>query len=617
MLSYLADRILHRFRLLIRVLRCFSDQGLAVIRLLIIIAIATVIGLASVWPLAWLVDSVLVAAPPEPIPFLAQWLHHDRWAQIIALAVLVLVLRIGQELLNGWRGLLGLQIGHAGILRLRGELFAKLQELSVLFHRRQPQGETIYRLTRDTGGCQQVLDVSIEVLVATFTLIAMLAVMAARSVPLTLVALAVIPLLLATNVAFGRALRRRSRAARSAETDFTSTVQRAVSTISLTQAFGRELDEQRRFSDRSQKSLQAWFELHRRLTWYRICVGLIFGSGNAAIFGWGGWMAWSDQIQGHNPDGMTVGSLVVFVAYLGMLYDPLCKLSGAGTNMLDGMTGMERIFEVIDRDAGVPDSPNAISLPLLPRTLSLRNVGYAYDAGQPVLRNVSLDIGPGEMVAFIGNSGGGKSTILQLLCRFFDPVSGSVTIDEFDFRDVRLKDLRRHIAVVFQDSVMLPTTIAENIGYGRPTANLDEIRQAAELAGAAEFIESLADGYATELAEGGGNLSGGQRQRLAIARALLTEAPIIVLDEPTSALDLPCEQHIIQTLRRLKGERTIVLVSHRLSAVRDSDCIHILREGAIVDSGTWYELAERRQLPVASMDESSAAQRNLEPSYTN
>jgi ATP-binding cassette, subfamily B, bacterial len=603
-----SDHALKRIRFLLRVLHCFQAERWGILRLLIVIGLGTLTALAAAWPMALLVDTVLVAelqpgGTLEPSP---QSLQHARATQIVGLGVLAFVLRVAQEILNGWRGLLSAGISHAGVLRVRSDLFAKLQDLTLLFHRGRPQGDTIFRLTRDATGCQQVLNVVIEVVVAAVTLVLILAIMLTRSVPLTLVALAVVPLLLITNVGFGRILKKSSRQARTAESEFTSSVQRAVSSFSLTQAFGRQYDEHRRFSDRSQRNLDAWYDLHRQLTWYRICVGLIFGAGTAGIFAWGGWMAWQDQILARNPAGMTVGSLVVFVAYLGMLYDPLCKLSGAGANMLEGVAGMERVFEILDQPTAIQDAPGAHELPLRPRTLALNNVSFAYDPARPVLRNVSLEVEPGEMVAFVGGSGVGKSTILHLLCRFFDPNSGTLEIDGHRFCDVRLGDLRRHIAVVFQENLMLPTTIAENIAYGRPDAGSDDIRRAAEMAGAAEFIESLPEGYATELAEGGQNLSGGQRQRLAIARALLTEAPVILLDEPTSALDSSCEQLVIDTLRRLKGERTIVLVSHRLSAVTDCDRIFVMHEGHIVGSGSheelmarqgWYFQTASRQLP--------------------
>jgi ATP-binding cassette, subfamily B, bacterial len=212
--------------------------------------------------------------------------------------------------------------------------------------------------------------------------------------------------------------------------------------------------------------------------------------------------------------------------------------------------------------------------------------------GEPVLRGVSVKIEPGQIVAFVGSSGVGKSTLLNLLPRFYDPTGGAIRFDGIDARQVRVKDLRRHVALVLQESVILPTSVAENIAYGRQGATREQIRQAATLAGAAEFIEKLAEGYDTQIAEGGSNLSGGQRQRISIARALLTEAPIVILDEPTSALDPHHEQVFTDALRSLKGSRTIVIVSHRLSTVADCDQIFVMDGGRIVEQGTHDVLVE-------------------------
>jgi subfamily B ATP-binding cassette protein MsbA len=230
---------------------------------------------------------------------------------------------------------------------------------------------------------------------------------------------------------------------------------------------------------------------------------------------------------------------------------------------------------------------------LRPRTLSLDEVGFGYQDGQEVLRGVSAEIRSGQMVAFVGPSGTGKSTLLSLMLRFYDPTQGALRLDGFDYRGVRTADLRRHMALVGQDSIMLPASVAENIGYGRAEAERDEIARAAEMAGAASFIEDLPNGYDTILAEGGQNLSGGQRQRIAIARALLTDAPFLILDEPTSALDPEHEQRLVETLHRLKGERTIVLVTHRLESVRICDQIYVMTAGTIVEHGTHQELLAR------------------------
>jgi ATP-binding cassette, subfamily B, bacterial len=271
----------------------------------------------------------------------------------------------------------------------------------------------------------------------------------------------------------------------------------------------------------------------------------------------------------------------------------LCALTGFAANVQGGVAGAQRVFEVLDRDPAIRDVPGAIPMARKPRVLEFDDVSFSYEGRtSSVLDHISSKITPGQMVAFVGSSGAGKSTLLNLLPRFYDPTSGAVRLDGIDVRNVRLADLRKQVALVLQESVILPTTIAENIAYGRPRATRQQIREAARLAGAAEFIERMPEGYNTVICEGGQNLSGGQRQRISIARALLTEASFIVLDEPTSALDPLHEQMIVQTLQKLKGLRTIILVSHRLSTVRDCDQIFVMSAGKIVEQGTHEQLLE-------------------------
>jgi len=293
---------------------------------------------------------------------------------------------------------------------------------------------------------------------------------------------------------------------------------------------------------------------------------------------------------------LSLGFLMIFLQYLGLLYDPLNKLTTSGSTIRQGVAGLERVYEVLDLEPTIRDAPDAIDFPRKPRVVQLDNVSFEYLDGEAVLRDVSATVQPGALVAFVGPSGAGKSTLLSLLPRFFDPTRGAVRLDGTDVRTVKLRDLRKHVALVLQETMLLPVTVAENIAYGKPDATMEEIKRAAELAGADGFIQKMPDKYATVLTEGGQNLSGGQRQRLAIARALATEAPIIVLDEPTSALDPQNEQMITETLAALKGRRTIVVVSHRLSTVADCDHIYVMEEGRIVEQGTHESLIARRGL---------------------
>jgi ABC-type multidrug transport system fused ATPase/permease subunit len=318
---------------------------------------------------------------------------------------------------------------------------------------------------------------------------------------------------------------------------------------------------------------------------YWLAIGTAFGLCFGVIFGVGGYFAWK------YPDQFTTGELWIFLQYtLVNLYDPLFKLSGSGADLRKNMAGMLRVYEVLDTPTDIKDAPDAIPLKVEPRTLEFDHVSFSYGDGPPVLNDLSVTIRTGEMVAFVGPSGVGKSSLLSLLPRFYDPSGGRILLGDHDIRQIKLRDLRRHIALVLQDALILPTSVAENIAYGKPDATPEQIRRAAELSGADAFIDSLPQKYDTVLNEGGNNLSGGQRQRLSIARALATEAPILILDEPTSALDPQNEQMITETLSGLKRVRTMILVSHRLSTVADCDRIYVMDAGKIIETGTHEEL---------------------------
>jgi subfamily B ATP-binding cassette protein MsbA len=290
---------------------------------------------------------------------------------------------------------------------------------------------------------------------------------------------------------------------------------------------------------------------------------------------------------------MTVGTLIIFMDYIRKLWDPLKWLTEFVAKVRIFEAASRRVFHILDTPEPIVEQPGAVLLPLAPRTLVLDRVGFGYRDGQTVLEDLSAEIRPGEMAAFVGPSGAGKSTLLALMLRFHDPTEGVLRLDGVDFREARLGDLRAHMALVGQDSPVLPASVAENIAYGRPDASRREIAEAARMAGAAAFIEALPEGYDTVLAEGGQNLSGGQRQRIAIARALLTAAPVLILDEPTSALDPDHERHLVETLVALKGRRTIILVTHRLESVIACDRVYVMEAGRIVEDGAPAELLGR------------------------
>ncbi len=582
----IASKLKRGCRLYLRAVSYFRQDWLLILIWIALIGIATVLGLLAAWPMAILLDSVLSNSAQHDLihRLILNLLPSHRVGQIVGLAAGGLILKALQDLLSAAQTVVSNQVNYNGLVRVRCDLYRKLQTMGVSYHKSQPQGDVIYRLSSDTFGCQTILGVIVSTIVAGLTLAVMTLVLATRSVPLTLIAFSIMPPLAVANVFFGQRLKQRSILCHERDSQFMTVVQRSMACIGLVQAFGRELEEFGQFHGTLRETIRAWWGLNRTQILYNIIVGTLFGVGGAVVFGYGGLLVYRGQL--------TAGDLVVFTAYLAMLWGPLCALTGFASNIQGGVAGAERVFDVLDRNPGIADSPRAQSLPCRPRVLELENVSFSYErrTNAAILNRVSVEIKPGEMVAFVGSSGVGKSTLLNLLPRFYDPTSGAVTLDGIDARDIRLSDLRRHFALVLQEGVILPTTIAENIAYGRPTATREQIRRAAQMAGAAEFIEKLPAGYDTLIAESGQNLSGGQRQRIAIARALLTEAPFIVLDEPTSALDPIHEQRITELLSSLRGQRTIILVSHRLSTVRGCDQIFMMDRGMIVERGTHEEL---------------------------
>ena len=592
-------------RLYLRALSYFRPDLKLVLLWMLLIAASTAVGLLAAWPMAILVDSVLALTPSAPGPvhrlFLGP-LPSTRLGQIIGLAVIGLGLKLTTDLLSAAQTLVSNQVNYNGLVRVRCDLYRKLQALNLGYHRSQPQGDAIFRLSSDSYGCQNILSVLVSACVAGVTLVVMAVVLGSRNVTLTLLALSIAPMLAVTNVVYGRRLKARSLECKERDSEFTTAVQRSMSCIGLVQAFGREAEEFGRFHGTIRETIRAWWRLNRQQVAYNLIVGCLFGVGGAVIFGYGGYLVYRDQYLQPRPGGLTVGDLMVFTAYLALIWGPLCTLTGFAANVQGGVAGAQRVFEVLDRDPVITDSPGAVPLPRQPRVVEFKNVGFQYvgddeaRSGKMVLQDVSVRVEPGQLVAFVGSSGGGKSTLLNLLPRFYDPTAGQILFDGVDARTVRLADLRRHVALVLQESVILPTTIAENIAYGRPDATREQIREAARVSGAAEFIEQLPDRYDTRIAEGGVNLSGGQRQRISIARALMTEAPILVLDEPTSALDPHHEKLVTEALRSIKGTRTVVVVSHRLSTVADCDQIFVMAGGRVVEQGRHEQLIARRGL---------------------
>jgi ATP-binding cassette, subfamily B, bacterial len=578
-----------------RAMAYFAPDWPLIAALVVLIGISVAVGILEAWPLAVLIDSVLTDQPK------GDWIHalflsvlpDTKIGQIVGLVLIGMGLQLVGYLVWMARMMINYHLEYRGTTRVRYDLFHRLQHLGMTYHKSRPQGDAIYRLSTDAFGPWGIVDVIIGTSVAAVTLTVMTAIMLSRNVSLTLTAFGVAPLMIWSNWRFGMRIHQRALESKQIDADLTSVIQQGMARVGLAQAFRREPYEFGLFSHAVLRSVRGLLRLNWQQQLYPLARDSILAIGGAIILGYGGYLVYRDQFLAPVAGGMTVGTLIIFIDYIRKLWDPLKWLTEFVAKVRVFEAAARRVFRVLDTPLSVADAPAAKHLPLRPRTLVLDQVGFGYQDGQEVLRNIRAEIRPGEMVAFVGPSGTGKSTLLSLMLRFYDPTRGALYLDGIDYRTITTASLRRHMALVGQDSIMLPASIAENIAYGRPEAGRDEIATAAEMAGAAEFIENLPDGYGTIVAEGGQNLSGGQRQRIAIARALLTEAPFVILDEPTSALDPHHERRLIEILDGLKGRRAIVLVTHRLESVLHCDQIYVMAGGTIVERGTHQQLVAR------------------------
>jgi ATP-binding cassette subfamily B protein/subfamily B ATP-binding cassette protein MsbA len=538
------------------------------------------------WPLKVLVDNVLEGKPlPASIAKLASILPGAGTNE--GLLIWTVTATVGLFLL-GW--LLSTASIYAGIgfgqrlaYDLAEDLFAHLQRLSLSFHSRKSVGDSIRRVTTDSNSISTILkDAVFPMLSGLVTVCLVFAIMWSMDHELTLLALLVVPALVITLKVFAAPMMRYSCVQQEAEGQTFNVVEETLAAIPAVHAYNRQQCADARFRASTGNALEATLETTRVQLQFKIISGLVTALGTAVMI----YVGAQHALQG----SLTMGSIIVFLAYLASLYAPLESLMYTSSTV-QGATGSgRRVMEILQTEQDVSDKPGARPLPPVRGHIIFDGITFGYEPDAPVLKSIYLDILPGETVALVGPSGAGKSTLASMLPRFADPWSGHVWVDGFDVRDVTLRSLREQVSVVGQEPLLLPVTIAENIAYGRPDATSDQIRRAAEAANIHTFIEQLADGYETIVGERGATLSGGERQRLAIARALLKNAPILILDEPTSALDARTEHELIEALGRLVRHRTTVIIAHRLSTLQLADRIVVIDEGRIVQEGTKREL---------------------------
>jgi ATP-binding cassette, subfamily B, bacterial len=370
------------------------------------------------------------------------------------------------------------------------------------------------------------------------------------------------------------------------EGEMMALAEQTLTALPVVQAFSREDHEDRRFRSLSQRTHRASLRAVASQTQFGIGVDATTAIGTAVILVIGG----VHVLQGQ----LLLGSLLVILTYLASLYAPLSTLAYLSSGFASAAARARRVFEILDVEESIKDAPGAEPMPARPKgkpgAVRLEEVTFGYEPGRPALQDITLSVQPGEVIALVGKTGAGKSTLVSLIPRFFDPWQGQVMMDGIDVRKIQLSSLRAQVALVLQEPFLLPLSVAENIAYGRPTATRKEIMAAASAANADEFIRKLPEGYDANLGERGVNLSGGQKQRLAIARALLKDAPVLILDEPTSALDTETEMQLLESLERLMAGRTTFIIAHRLSTIQRADRVVVLEEGRIAESGRPLEL---------------------------
>lgn len=548
-----------------------------------LVGVISAMELLKPWPLKLAVDQIIGQKPLD----VAGWTPDLAAIPLGTQILLVAALLIGVHFMVGFVQLLNnyltIRMGQDMVQDLRCDLFDHLQRQSLLFHHKWPTGDLIYRVMGDTYAVQTLLMNGVfTTLTSSALLIGMLVVCLNIDVELTLYSLCVVPLLFLAISKVSKKIGALTTETHMTESQVYTTVERIFSSITLVQAFGREEEERRRFVAESKHSFDRKLTLYALQTAYGWLIGAVTASGTALVLYVG--------ISHVLDKTLTTGQLLVFIAYLATLYTPLNSLSDTVAGIRASLARARRVLDVMAVDEAVPEKPGAPALTIAKGDVVFDRVTFGYDPKTPVLKDISFTCPGGSTVAVVGQTGAGKTSLVSLLLRFYDPQSGRVTIDGQDLRHVTVKSLREHIAIVLQETQLFPMSVHDNIAYGKRKASRDEVVKAATMANAHDFIMNMPEGYDTVLDERGANLSGGQRQRLAIARALLKDAPLLILDEPTSALDAETESLIMQGLDRLMLNRTTFIIAHRLSMMRRADLILVIKDQRIHEMGSYDEL---------------------------
>jgi ATP-binding cassette, subfamily B, bacterial len=556
--------------------------------LLLVDLLATPALLLLPVPLKVAVDSVLGDAPLPGFldPVVPDWFTGTDLRLLFVVALLQILIVGGGEAQRLASYVLHTRTGERITLGFRARLFRHAQRLSLPYHDQRGPTDTLYRIEYDAPAVQHLVDGILPFVSSTVMLVATVVVTWAIDPQLALVAMVVGPVLYWLTRRNIDGFRRRYHGLKELEAGAFGVVQEVLSVLRVVKAFGREDAELRRYEGQAGESLRARVQLSMAEGVYGLLINLTTATGTALVLLIG--------VRNVQSGRLTLGELLIVIAYLAQLYGPLKEAAQKVGDLQESVAGAQRAFDLLDEQPEVPERVDPVPLHRAEGRITFEDVAFSYEPGCPVLDGLSVRLEPGARLGIAGRTGAGKSTMVSLLLRFYDPTAGRILLDGVDLRDYRLEDLRRQLALVLQDPVLLSTSIAENIAYARPGATRAEIIAAAKAANAHHFITAFPDGYATRVGERGQRLSGGERQRISIARAFLKDAPILVLDEPTSSVDVTTEGQIIDAMERLMTGRTTIMIAHRLSTLDVCDARIDLEQGRIGAIEGSYQRAQRR-----------------------
>jgi ABC-type multidrug transport system fused ATPase/permease subunit len=540
--------------------------------LIVLIGLGTLIATAEIWLFKLVVDDVLVTGDLSPmIPIVAAY---------VGLTLLGGLVGFGDEYLSTW-------MGERFLLNLRARVLGHLHGLSLDVLDRRRLGDLISRINGDVQTIESfVLSGVVDGISAVLRILFFGTALFVLSWKLALVSLVVVPLFYLVGKSFSRLIKTAAREKHRRVGSLSALAEESISNAALIQSLNRQDEEMGRFRRENEGVVRAELAAVRIRGLFEPIANLIELLGVMVVLVLGALAVASGE--------MTIGALLVFAAFMSQLLEPVRDLGSLANATFRALAGAERVIELLDEEPQVTDSPTARSLGRARGALELDRVDFSYPgAAQPALSGVDLRAAPGETVALVGPSGAGKSTLAKLLLRFYDPASGALRLDGHDLRDLRIASLRENVSLLLQESLVLHGSVGENIAIGRRGASQAEIEAAARAAGATEFIAALPDGYATDVGERGRLLSGGQRQRLAIARALIADAPVLILDEPSTGLDAGAKAALVDPLRTLMLDRTTLVISHDLLTTRDADLILVFEAGRVVERGRHEDLIER------------------------